>query len=72
MFSFFSKPVLIRHLWQLKTVVFLHWCLTRAALLGKISCQFLPTGGSMGPDVFCNIYPTKNSRIAINSTATEA
>jgi len=25
--SFFSTPVLIRHLWQLKTVVFLHWCL---------------------------------------------
>ncbi len=23
----FSMPVLIRHLWQLKTVVFLHWCL---------------------------------------------
>jgi len=23
----FSTPVLIRHLWQLKTVVFLHWCL---------------------------------------------
>ncbi len=23
----FSTPVLIRHLWQLKTVVSLHWCL---------------------------------------------
>jgi hypothetical protein len=23
---FFSTPELIRHLWQLKTVVFLHWC----------------------------------------------
>jgi hypothetical protein len=23
----FLTPVLIRHLWQLKTVVFLHWCL---------------------------------------------
>ncbi len=22
----FSTPVLIRHLWQLKTIVFLHWC----------------------------------------------
>jgi hypothetical protein len=22
----FSTPLLIRHLWQLKTVVFLHWC----------------------------------------------
>ncbi len=29
----FSTPVLIRHLWQLKTVVFLHWCLIRAVLL---------------------------------------
>ncbi len=31
--SFFSTPVLIRHLWQLKTVVFLHWCLIHAILL---------------------------------------
>jgi hypothetical protein len=23
----FSTPVLIRHLWQLETIVFLHWCL---------------------------------------------
>jgi hypothetical protein len=29
----FLMPVLIRHLWQLKTVVFLHWCLIHAALL---------------------------------------
>ena len=29
----FSTPVLIRHLWQLKTIVFLHWCLIRAILL---------------------------------------
>jgi hypothetical protein len=27
MLFIFSTPVLIRHLWQLKTVVFLHWCL---------------------------------------------
>ena len=25
----FSTPGLIRHQWQLKTVVFLHWCLIR-------------------------------------------
>ncbi len=25
--SHFLTPVLIRHLWQLKTIVFLHWCL---------------------------------------------
>ncbi len=29
----FSTPVLIKHLWQLKTVVFLHWCLICALLL---------------------------------------
>ncbi len=29
----FSTPVLIRHLWQLKTVVFLHWCLICALQL---------------------------------------
>ena len=31
----FSTPVLIRHLWQLKTVVFLHWCLLCAVLLNE-------------------------------------
>ncbi len=30
-----SIPVLIRHLWQLKTVVFLHWCLIHSVLLDK-------------------------------------
>ncbi len=29
----FSAPVLIRRLWQLKTVVFLHWCIICAVLL---------------------------------------
>jgi hypothetical protein len=29
-----STPVLIKHLWQFKTVVFLHWCLIRSVLLG--------------------------------------
>ncbi len=29
----FSTPGLIRHLWRLKTVVFLHWCLICAILL---------------------------------------
>ncbi len=31
----FSTPVLIRHLWQLNTVVFLHWCLICALLLSR-------------------------------------
>ncbi len=29
----FPTPVLIRHLWQLKTVVSLHWCLIHVVLL---------------------------------------
>ncbi len=29
----FSTPVLIRNLWQLKTIVFLHWCVILALLL---------------------------------------
>ncbi len=33
MLFMFSAPVLIRHLWQLKTVVFLHWCLIHVVLL---------------------------------------
>ncbi len=31
----FSTPVLIVHLWQLKTVVFLHWCLIHTVVLIK-------------------------------------
>ncbi len=30
----FFNTVLIRHLWQLKTVVILHWCLIHAVPLG--------------------------------------
>jgi hypothetical protein len=30
---FFSTQVLIRHMWQVKTVVFLHWCQIHAVLL---------------------------------------
>jgi hypothetical protein len=29
----FSTPELIRHLWQLKTAIFLHWCLLCAVPL---------------------------------------
>ncbi len=36
----FSTPVLIRHLWQLKTVVFLHRCLICAFLL-KLLCLYI-------------------------------
>ncbi len=33
----FLTLVLIRHLWQLTTVVFLHWCLIQAVLFNLIS-----------------------------------
>jgi hypothetical protein len=33
MLFIFLTPVLIRHLWKLNTVVFLHWCLIHAVLL---------------------------------------
>ncbi len=32
----FLTPMLIRRLWQLKTVVFLHWCLIRAVLFSQL------------------------------------
>ncbi len=35
MLLIFSTPVLIRHLWQFKTVVFLHRCLISAVLFKK-------------------------------------
>jgi hypothetical protein len=35
MLFIFSTIVLIRYLWQLKTVVFLHWCLICAILLSE-------------------------------------
>jgi hypothetical protein len=37
MLFIFSTPVVIRHLWQLKTVVFLHWCLICAILIYTFS-----------------------------------
>ena len=35
----FKTPELIRNLWQLKTAVFLHWCLIRAVPLDILLCQ---------------------------------
>jgi hypothetical protein len=35
----FSISVLIRHLWQLKTVVFLHWHLIRVVLFQILICK---------------------------------
>ncbi len=35
--SFISPtPMLLRYLWQIKTVVFLHWCIIHAAPLGGL------------------------------------
>jgi hypothetical protein len=33
----FSTTVLIKHLWRLKTVVFLHWCLIHADLIDELT-----------------------------------
>ncbi len=41
----FSPPVLIRHLWQLKTAVCLNWCLISALLLDIPSYCCLVKGG---------------------------
>ncbi len=44
MLFIFSTPVLIRHLWQLETVVLVHWCLKCVILLlnSKIWLIFIP------------------------------
>jgi hypothetical protein len=41
MLFIFSTPVLIRHLWQPKTVIFLHRCFICAVLLywASLTCQ---------------------------------
>jgi hypothetical protein len=36
----FLTPVLIRHLWQLNTVVFMHWCLIHAVLFPSYMLNF--------------------------------
>jgi len=38
MLFIFSMPVLFKHLWQLKTVVFLHKCLIYTVLLRALTC----------------------------------
>ncbi len=48
MLLIFSTPVLFRHLRQLKTVVFLHWCLIRAVLLKtKAHLHYAENRGSL-------------------------
>jgi hypothetical protein len=51
MLFIFSTPELMRHLWQLKTSVFLHWCLICAVPLQLIvpySNIFIMTQPAMG------------------------
>ncbi len=38
MLFIFSTPELIRNMWQLKTAVFLHWCLIRGVPLDPLEC----------------------------------
>jgi hypothetical protein len=47
----FSTSVLFRHVWQLKTVVFLHWCLICAVLFKNSN-----TNSRMFPEQNLNIY----------------
>ena len=56
MFFIFSTPVLIRHVWQSKTVVFLHWCLIRTVLLAGMVI-------SLHSSVDCGLMQTKMSFI---------
>jgi hypothetical protein len=49
----FSTLVLIRHLWQLKTVLFWHWCLIHALLLCRIICFMAEPISSKSWNVKC-------------------
>jgi hypothetical protein len=51
-----STPMLIRHLWKLKTVIFLHWCLIHALLLTK---TFLRVGKTETKMVSMCIFQTE-------------
>ncbi len=39
---FILTPVLIRHMWRLKTIVLLHWCLIHAVLLILFQMTIIP------------------------------
>jgi hypothetical protein len=47
----FLTPVLIRHLWQLKTVVFLNWCIIHSLLLSSSRTCKLCVGGAVSPPI---------------------
>jgi hypothetical protein len=54
----FSTPVFIRHLWQLKTVVFLHWSLIRVVLL--FHRQTLANRTKPGPSFLLQMWACMN------------
>ncbi len=53
MWFIFSMPVLIRHLWQLKAVVFKHWCLICTVILGRV---FEPCLKSLAKDKHSSLF----------------
>ncbi len=61
MLSIFSTPVLIRHLWQLKAVVFLHRCLICAVLLMTLNIV-------MQWPALKTCYATRSNPICVMST----
>ncbi len=54
------SSLLIRHLWQLKTVVFLHWCLVLACLNINIYSQ-LETSGGQSSHLYLNVVHFSSS-----------
>jgi hypothetical protein len=53
MLFIFLAPMLIRHLWQFKTVVFLHWYILHAILLGSYKRAKLDSGSANVADKWC-------------------
>jgi hypothetical protein len=51
--------VLIRHLWQLKTVVFLHWCIICTVLLKKIPFNLIE---NLKKNVLKHFWPVEQHR----------
>jgi len=62
MLFIFSIPVLIRHLWQLKTDAFLHWCIICTLLLWVTSPFFVVKSLVIRCIVkyFADFFPPKN------------
>jgi hypothetical protein len=59
----FLTPVLVRHLWQLKLVVFRHWCLICAVLLARSGSTMV---GRMTTDVgIKGLYPACQEKMSV-------